>query len=52
MRYTVRVFTDRIVDVLNTDDLSEAINMENHYANLCGADKVWMADAVMEILVG
>ena len=52
MRYTVKLFTDRIVNVMASDDLSEVVVTEHYYRNLYGKDKVWICDNIQEILVG
>lgn len=52
MRYTVKIFTDRIVNVMASDDLSEAISVENYYANQYGRENVWISDSLQEIMVG
>ena len=52
MRYTVKLFTDRIVNVMASDDLSEAVVTEHYYRNLYGKDRVWISDSLQEIMVG
>lgn len=55
MRYTVRVYDkklDYIKNVLSTDDHYKAISMERELRKIYGSDNVWIADAIMEILVG
>jgi len=52
MRYTVKLYTDRIVNVTTTDDISEAISVENYYANQYGRENVWISDSLQEIMVG
>jgi len=52
MRYTVRVYANEISNVINTDDISEAISVENYYAGQYGRENVWICDNLQEIMVG
>lgn len=52
-RYTVKLLKDgEIIDYLNTDDSELAYTTENKLRKEYGRDNVWIADAVIEILVG
>ena len=52
-RYTVKLLKDgEIIDYLNTDDSELAYTTENKLGKEYGKDNVWIADAVIEILVG
>ena len=54
MRYTVRLVKENyeIVNMLHTNDFVEALELEALLQEAHGNDKVWIADAVNEILVG
>jgi len=52
MRYTVKVYANGISNVATTDDISEAISVENYYANQYGRENVWICDSLQEIMVG
>ena len=55
MRYTVRVYDQKLdytKNVLSTNDHYEAISMERELSKIYGVDNVWIADTIMEILVG
>ena len=52
MRYTVKLYANEISNVAYTDDISEAISVENYYANQYGRENVWISDSIQELLVG
>jgi len=54
MRYTVRLVKENyeVVNMLHTNDFVEALELEALLQEAYGNDKVWIADAVNEILVG
>jgi hypothetical protein len=54
MRYTVRLVKENyeVVNMLHTNDFVEALELEALLQEALGNDKVWIADAVNEILVG
>ena len=52
-RYTVKLHKNgEIIDFLNTDDEVLAHQTEFKLRKIFGDDNVWIADAVIEILVG
>tara|TARA_A100001035_G_C27396303_1_gene326561 strand:+ start:315 stop:485 length:171 start_codon:yes stop_codon:yes gene_type:complete len=52
-RYTVKLYKDgEIIDYLNTNDEVLAHQTEFKLRKTFGRDNVWIADAVIEILVG
>ena len=52
-RYTVKLYKDgEIIDYLNTDDGELAHATEYKLRKKYGRENVWLADAVIEILVG
>lgn len=54
MRYTVRLVKENyeVLNMLHTNDFVEALELEALLQEAHGNDKVWIADAVNEILVG
>jgi hypothetical protein len=53
MRYTVRFYNGiQIINDLSTNDLSVAIKREVELRKVYGNDKVWMADILLEMMVG
>ena len=53
MRYTVRFYDGiQIINDLSTNDLSVAIKREVELRKVYGNDKVWMADILLEMMVG
>ena len=53
MRYTVRFYNGiQIINDLSTNDLSVAIKREVELCKVYGNDKVWMADILLEMMVG
>ena len=54
MRYTVKLVKENyeVVNKLHTDNFVEALELETLLQEAHGNDKVWIADAVNEILVG
>ena len=54
MRYTVRLVKENyeVVNKLHTNNFVEAFELEALLKEAYGNDKVWIADAVNEILVG
>ena len=54
MRYTVRLVKENyeVVNMLHTNDFVEALELEALLQEAHGNDKVWIADAINEILVG
>lgn len=52
-RYTVRLaFKDKIINIITTDDYSEAVVAEIRFAKAYGTDNVWIANALTELMVG
>ena len=53
MSYTVRFYNGiQIINDLSTNDLSLAIKREVELRKVYGNDKVWMADILLEMMVG
>ena len=53
MRYTVRFYNGiQIINELNTNKISEAIDCESKLVEKYGKDNVWIADLITEIMVG
>ena len=54
MRYTVKLVKENyeVVNILHTDNFVEAFKLEALLQEAHGNDKVWIADALNEILVG
>ena len=53
MRYTVKYIVNGVINSdTPTNDLSKAIQREAVLKDKFGMDVVWIADAIMEILVG
>jgi hypothetical protein len=53
MRYLVRYYDGtNIINDLSTDSHSRAVDREFELRKTYGRENVWIADAVMEILVG
>lgn len=54
MRYTVKLHigSGNIENVISTDCLAEAIKLEHDLQQIWGRDNVWIADSLMELLVG
>lgn len=53
MRYTVRVAKkDGIKNIYQSDDYSSALAIEKTAREIYGQDNVWIADSILEILVG
>lgn len=54
MRYTVKLHigSGNIEDVISTDCLAEAMKLEHDMRKIYGQDNVWIADSLMEMLVG
>ena len=53
MRYIVKLHINKtIVNYLTTDDYSLALKKEIELRNKHGEDNVWIADALVEIMVG
>jgi len=53
MRYTVKFYNGiQIINDLSTNDLSVAIKREVELCKVYGNDKVWMADILLEMMVG
>ena len=53
MRYTVKFYNGiQIINDLSTNDLSVAIKREVELRKVYGNDKVWMADILLEMMVG
>ena len=53
MRYIVRFYDGiQIINDLSTNDLSVAIKREVELRKVYGNDKVWMADILLEMMVG
>ena len=55
MRYTVRYYnynTKEIINDLHTNCPDEAYRRERELRSLPTTERVWIADAIMEILVG
>lgn len=53
MRYTVRLAIEKnITNVYLTNDISDAIQKEIELKEIHGKENVWIADSILEILVG
>lgn len=53
MRYTVKLFKwDVIRNVINTDDISRANEIEQYLKPIYGKDNVWICDNIQEVMVG
>ena len=53
MRYTVRFYNGiQIINELNTNNLSDAIDCESKLVEKYGKDNVWITDLITEIMVG
>lgn len=53
MRYTVRVAKgDKIENIYNSSNHSDAIAIYLTARKVYGADNVWMADSITELMVG
>ena len=53
MRYVVKVAKENnIINIYNSEDYSSALNVMMFARKIYGDDNVWIADAVIEVLVG
>jgi hypothetical protein len=53
MRYTVKLLKwGEIRNVIHTDKLEKALEIESYLIKCYGKDNVWVADSIQEILVG
>ncbi len=53
-RYTVKIHTGHgnTQNLHHTNNYAEAISLEDNLRKIHGADNVWIADTIEEILVG
>ena len=53
MRYTVKLVKwDVIRNVINTNDITRANEIEQYLIKEYGRDKVWICDNLQEVMVG